>query len=147
MKHRVECDFWVPLKPEDAFDFFGDIHRLDELTPRWFRLTPAAPANVVLAVGSRVDYRLRWRGVPTRWQSLIRVWERPRVIVYEQGHGLFHSFRHEHFFEPANDGTRVVDRIFYDSPGGDLVRRLIVEPDLRRVLEHRRRVVIETIDL
>lgn len=132
---------WLPWSTERAFDFFGDIHKLDGVTPPWFRLVPVEPSPRRLEAGTKIDYRLRWHGLPTRWQSVIRTWDRPREIVYEQGRGWFKSLRHEHFFASEGDGTRVVDRIIFDSPGGRWFRRWIVEPDLVRVLEFRRRAV------
>ncbi len=139
--HLVECAMWLPWSAEKAFDFFGDIHQLDRVTPPWFRLVPVEPTPRTLEPGTRIDYRLRWRGLPTRWQSVIRTWDRPHEIVYEQGRGLFKSFRHEHFFSQEGDGTRVIDRIIFESPGGQWIRHRFVEPDLTKVLEFRRRAV------
>ena len=134
---------WLPWSQEEAFDLFGDVEQLDSLTPSWFRLVPVRSRDRLsrLAAGAKIDYKLRWRGLPLRWQSVIVTWRRPDEIVYRQGRGPFGAFRHEHYFQPEGSGTRVTDKIFFRSPGGDFGRRLLIEPDLRRILDYRRAAV------
>mgnify|MGYP002624016111 FL=1 len=92
-------------------------------------------------MGSEVDYRLRWRGLPRRWRSRIVEWRLPRVFTYEQVRGPFRSFRHRHLLAPDTTGTRVVDRVTYAVAGGGLVDGLLVAPDLRRIFDYRAEAV------
>jgi ligand-binding SRPBCC domain-containing protein len=125
----------------DAFEFFADVHNLNRLTPSWFDLRILSPQPIRPGVGTRIDYRLRWRGVPMRWQSVITEWRVPQMIAYEQGDGPYRFFRHEHHFVPEAEGTRVIDRVTFAAPGGRLIHDLIVEPDLHRIFRHRHLVV------
>ena len=75
--HRFETQIWLPHRREQVFRFFADPINLNRLTPAWLHfemLTP--PAEI--RHGSLLDYRLRLRGIPVRWQSQIEVWEPPQ---------------------------------------------------------------------
>ena len=41
------------------------------------------------------------------------------------------------------DGTRVIDRVDYDVPGGAVVNRLFVAGELRRIFAYRKEKLIE----
>lgn len=112
------------------------------MTPPWFRLQ-ILTSDRALTVGSQLHYRMRWRGLPFRWQSEITEWQSPHRFTYRQARGPFKYFEHEHLFEEDEAGTRVSDRIRFLSPGGSLVHRAIVAPELRRILSHRRSCAID----
>lgn len=112
------------------------------MTPPWFRLEILG-ADPVLNVGSRIEYRIRWRGFPFRWQSEVTHWQSPHSFTYRQAQGPFEHFEHEHLFQEEEDGTRVTDRIRFLTPGGSLVHRAIVAPELRRILSYRSRCAID----
>ena len=46
-----------------------------------------------------------------------------------------------HIFESVPDGTRVIDRVDYDVPGGAVVNRLFVEGELRRIFAYREKLI------
>lgn len=96
-----------------VFAFFGAAHNLDAITPPWLRFRILTPAPIAMQVGTRIDYRLRLHGVPVRWQSEITVWEPPLRFVDEQRRGPYRLWRHEHFFEEHDGGTRVRDCVTY----------------------------------
>jgi ligand-binding SRPBCC domain-containing protein len=50
---------------------------------------------------------------------------------------------HEHTFKEQNGGTVVVDRVEYAVPGGRLVDRFFVAPDLKRIFQYRHQVLEE----
>ena len=131
--------FSLPAGVEDVFRLFSDPGLLDALTPSWFELEPAPGFPRPLAPGSEITYRLRWRGLPLRWTSRIVDWEPPHLLTYEQVRGPYRAFRHEHRFEAETGGTRVTDRVVFRAPGGRLIERLLVRPDLERIFRHRER--------
>jgi ligand-binding SRPBCC domain-containing protein len=91
-----------------------------------------------LEEGSRIRYRLRVRGIPIGWTSLISRWDPPHAFVDEQVSGPYSTWIHEHTFEERDGGTVVRDRVDYDVPGGRLVERLFVRRDLERIFDHRK---------
>ena len=131
------CAFSLPAEVEDAFKLFSDPNLLNRVTPTWFDLQPYPNQPKSLAPGVEIAYRLRWRGIPLRWTSRIVDWEPPHLLTYEQAKGPYLCFRHEHLFEAEADGTRIVDKVIYRSPGGRLIDRLIAGPDLERIFKHR----------
>jgi len=91
--------------------------------------------------GSLVDYRLRLRGIPLRWQSEIAVWEPPHRFVDRPTQGPYSLWVHEHTFTEKDNGTIVGDKVEYAVPGGRLVQKFFVAPDLERIFQYRHRVL------
>ena len=80
------------------------------------------PPDIVIEQGTLLDYRLRLRGIPLRWQSEISVWEPPLRFVDRQTKGPYSLWVHEHTFAEHDRGTIVGDRVEYAVPGGRLVQ-------------------------
>ena len=89
----------------------------------------------------RIDYRLRVRGLPIRWQSEITVWEPPVRFVDQQTRGPYQVWIHEHTFSEHEGGTIAGDNVVYAVPGGKLVQKLLVAPDLDRIFHYRHEVL------
>jgi ligand-binding SRPBCC domain-containing protein len=88
--------------------------------------------------GTIIDYRLKLHGVPLRWRSEITGWDPPVKFVDEQRRGPYRHWIHEHTFESVGARRTIVrDRVRYAVPGGRLVHRLFVAPDLERVFAYR----------
>jgi ligand-binding SRPBCC domain-containing protein len=60
--------------------------------------------------------------------------------------GPYSLWIHEHLFEESEGGTLVKDNVQYAVPGGKLVQRLLVAPDLERIFTYRHRVLEELFD-
>jgi ligand-binding SRPBCC domain-containing protein len=97
----------------------------------------AAERPLTIQAGTKIDYKLRIHGLPLCWQSLISVWEPPVRFVDEQLRGPYRMWHHEHRFSDENGGTLAADEVHYRVPGGRLVNRLFVAPDLRKVFSYR----------
>ncbi len=134
---RLDTAIFLPLTPEALFPFFADARNLEEITPPWLRFAlvdaPAGP----LASGALINYRLRIRGVPIRWQTRIDDWDPPRRFTDEQKKGPYRRWHHEHRFFSMEGGTLMTDRVSFAAIGGPLVRRFLIEPDLRRIFTYR----------
>jgi ligand-binding SRPBCC domain-containing protein len=131
----------LPLDLATTFSFFADSHNLEALTPPWLRFQVLTPAPNALRAGTLIDYKLRLRGIPVRWQSEITVWQPPFRFVDVQRKGPYRLWVHEHRFEELPTGTLVSDEIEYAVPGGPIVNRLLVRPDLDRIFDYRARVL------
>ncbi len=135
---QVEHSFEIPEQAtETVFELFCDPGRLNALTPLWFSLIVRGSYSPPVRLDSRIEYRLRWRGLPMLWSSIITELQPPHWLVYEQAQGPFRSFRHEHSFEPSEQGVVVTDRILYSVFGGSWIDRILVGPDLNRILRYR----------
>jgi ligand-binding SRPBCC domain-containing protein len=132
---------WIAAPPEQVFAFFADAGNLDVITPPWLHFHTLTPRPIAMRPGAVIDYRLRIRGLPLRWQSEITVWEPPRRFVDVQSRGPYRRWVHEHTFIAEKGGTLVLDRIEYAVPGwllAPLVRRWLVAPDLAKIFAYRK---------
>jgi ligand-binding SRPBCC domain-containing protein len=93
--------------------------------------------------GCLIDYQLRVRGIPVRWRSEITAWEPPHRFVDEQRRGPYRLWMHEHVFEEHPEGTRVIDRVRYAVPGGQIIDRLFVRRDIETIFAFRRQKLLQ----
>ena len=126
----------------EVFAFFSDAHNLATITPPWLRFEVLTPAPIVLQVGTRIDYRLKLRGIPLRWQSEITAWHPPKSFTDEQRRGPYRLWRHTHTFEETAAGTVVGDEVEYAVWGGSVVNTLFVRRDIAKIFAYR----AETLD-
>lgn len=134
---RLESSQWLPWSRDQVFEFFSDAFQLETLTPPFLCFHVLTPAPIVVREGLRIDYRLKLRGLPLRWQSEISVWEPPNRFVDEQRRGPYRRWHHDHIFEEADGGTWCRDVVDYAVMGGWLVERMFVRPDLVRIFGYR----------
>lgn len=120
-----------------VFAFFSDAHNLAEITPPWLRFEVLTPAPIAMQVGTRIDYRLRLRGIPISWQSEITAWVPPRYFMDEQRRGPYRLWRHTHTFEETAAGTVVGDEVEYAVWGSSVVNTLFVQRDIERIFAYR----------
>lgn len=139
--YQLQTDLWLPQAREVIFKFFADPGNLDRLTPSWLHFKILTPLPIELGQGTLLDYRLRLRGLPLRWQSEITVWDPPRRFVDRQTRGPYSLWVHEHTFSEHSGGTLVGDRVEYAVPGGALVQKYLVAPDLERIFQYRHQVL------
>jgi ligand-binding SRPBCC domain-containing protein len=136
--HRLECRQWLPASPERLFPFFADAFNLEAITPPWLHFHVLSMPPIEMRSGLLIDYRLRLRGLPLRWQSEIQDWHPPHRFVDEMRRGPYRHWRHTHTFEPSEGGTAMLDVVDYAVPGGSLVNALFVRRDLLRIFDYRR---------
>ncbi len=141
MAYSLKTEIWLPRGLEEVFSFFSDAHNLEKLTPPWLRFEVLEPAPSVLQAGTLIDYRLRLRGIPVRWQSEISAWEPPNRFVDEQRRGPYRFWIHEHTFISRDGGTLVRDTVEYDLFCGPLINRFFVRRDLERIFAYRQGVL------
>lgn len=139
----LRTELWLPQSREEIFQFFADPGNLDRLTPAWLKFKILSPANTAMRAGTRLDYRLRIRGLPIRWQSEISLWDPPHRFVDRQTKGPYSLWVHEHTFLANNGGTLVGDNVEYAVPGGTIVQRLLVAPDIARIFAYRHKILEE----
>ena len=130
-------ELWLPHQPQDVFPFFADAFNLERLTPPSLGFQVLTLPPIEMKVGTLIDYRVRLRGVPMRWQSEITEWEPPHRFVDEQRRGPYRLWIHEHTFTPQDGGTLAKDTVRYAVLGGAIVQRLFVASELKRIFNYR----------
>lgn len=119
-----------------AFAFFSDASNLERLTPGWVRFSIVTPLPIVMRAGLEIDYRIHLHGVPVAWTSRIDVWEPGHRFVDRQISGPYLWWRHEHRFEAAGAGTRVIDDVEY-LPRAAWITARVVRRDVERIFRYR----------
>lgn len=128
----------VARRSVDVFPFFSDALNLQRLTPPWLRFQVVTPGPIRMRVGTRIEYRLRLRGVPIRWISEIAAWEPPHRFVDRQVTGPYRLWIHEHRFRDSRGGAICEDMVRYAVWGGAVVNWLAVGRDVKRIFDYRR---------
>ncbi len=135
--HTLKRVAEIPHPRDRVFEFFADARNLEQITPPWlkFRLRERGPIR--LAVGTKIEYRLRVHGIPLGWISEITEWNPPHGFVDTQIKGPYREWVHAHRFEETGAGTRMIDEVEYAVPFGEWVHRLLVRRDLERIFDFR----------
>jgi ligand-binding SRPBCC domain-containing protein len=89
-----------------------------------------------MRVGAEIDYRIRLRGIPLPWRSIIDVWQPGSRFVDRQTIGPYRWWRHEHRFLPAVGGTTVIDHVEY-LPRARWLSAPLVRRELDRIFTYR----------
>lgn len=133
----LQQEILLPRPLEEIFPFFSDAQNLEAITPDWMSFAIVTPKPIEMRMGALIDYKLRVRGIPLRWQSEITVWQPPFRFVDEQRRGPYRQWIHEHTFEVQEGGTLCRDVVRYAVFGGRLVERLFVRRDVEKIFAFR----------
>ena len=134
---EIRKEVWLPRPIDEVFDFFSDARNLERLTPPTLRFEVLTPSPIRMAAGTLIDYKLKLRGIPVRWQSEITMWDPPHRFVDEQRRGPYRMWKHEHTFVESDGGVFAKDNVSYAVPGGALINTLFVARDVRNIFDYR----------
>jgi ligand-binding SRPBCC domain-containing protein len=94
----------------------------------------------LIGEGQEVTWSARHFGIRQSLTSRITAFDRPRHFRDSMVRGAFARFDHDHYFEPHDDGTRMIDVFDYSAPLGILGRLaelLILNRYMRHLLVER----------
>jgi ligand-binding SRPBCC domain-containing protein len=103
--------------PAAVFDFLARPANLLAVTPPSYGMT-LVEGPERLHLGAKVILQGRRWGVSQRIVSFITAFEPNRRMTDEQHQGPLRKWVHEHFLEEAESGTRMIDRVEFETPGG-----------------------------
>lgn len=142
----LEAAQWINRPRDEVFAFFSEAKNLEEITPKWLSFRIDKMSTPQIQEGTLIDYKLRIKGVPARWRTLISSWVPKKSFVDEQLKGPYKTWHHTHSFEDLQGGTLMTDRIIYRPPMGpigDIARELMIKHDVQKIFQHRHKVVGE----
>lgn len=134
----------VPRPRDEVFAFFDRPENLASITPRWLDFRILTPQPLAMKEGAVIDYLIRLGPLPTRWRSIISVYDPPHRFVDEQLMGPYSFWHHTHEFAQAPGGTLIRDHVRYLLPFGvlgDVAHALMVKRQLEGIFAHRRQVI------
>lgn len=127
---------WVPQPIDKVFHFFSDVHNLDQITPHWLHFSSSSIPRV-MREGVKILHEMKIKGFKVKWVSEIMHWDPPYGFIDEQRRGPYRYWRHEHYFREEKGGTVCEDSVKYAVPGGSLVNRFFIAPDLKKIFDYR----------
>jgi ligand-binding SRPBCC domain-containing protein len=140
--HVLRREQRLEAPPEAVFPFFADPRNLEAITPPLLSFRLLTPDPIAMGVGTFLQYALRLRGVPVRWDTLIQQWDPPHRFVDVQVRGPYRLWHHTHELLPVGDGraTLMRDTVRY-AVGfgvlGEVARRAAVVRDLEAIFAFR----------
>jgi len=142
--YRLTATTDVPRPREEVFAFFADARNLQTLTPPWLHFQIKTQGEIDMKPGALIDYRLRVRGVPISWQTVITEWDPPHRFVDRQRRGPYRLWEHEHRFEDTDGGTRMTDTVDYNLPLAAILHPLVIRRDLHAIFAFREEMMRRT---
>ena len=143
---ELKMEQWVPSPLEKVFAFFSDAKNLEVLTPPWVHFRVLHMSTPAIQEGTLIDYRLRIKGIPIKWQSRIVEWTPNVGFVDVQTKGPYAIWHHTHAFEKSGGGTLMRDKVKFAVPLGAIGKFLVggmVSRDVNKIFQFRK-VAIES---
>jgi ligand-binding SRPBCC domain-containing protein len=144
--HTLRREQELDGTPDEVFPFFADAFNLEAITPPLLRFRVITPGPIDMRAGTLIQYRLRLRGVPVTWKTLIQEWTPGRRFVDTQLSGPYALWHHTHTFDPLpGERTLMTDTVRYAiglGPLGELAHRAVVRRDVEAIFDHRREALV-----
>ncbi len=139
-EYVVERVQWVPQPMDTIFEFFQSPNNLERIKPDWLYFKPLHEEPDEIKSGTRIEYLLKWYGIPYYWVTMIENWSRGENFVDFQLDGPFILWHHTHTFADVEGGVLMTDRVRYRLPFGllgVLMHRLIVKRQVKEIFDYR----------
>ena len=130
-------------EPKAVFEFFSDVHNLERITPPLLKFQILSQTTPSITEGTLFTYKLRIRGIPVRWKSLIAVWQPKTHFVDTQLSGPYRVWHHTHRFTPYQTGTMIEDEVLYALPRIPLMSLVapLISRDIRSIFRFRQHTI------
>jgi len=142
--HVFVAEQFVPRPINEVFSFFTHANNLEKISPPFLQFQVKSQSTPVITEGSIIDYRLKVRGVPTKWRSKILNWNPPYEFSDLQVIGPYKYWFHTHSFQTVPGGTLIRDCVRYKlplSPLGDWVAQKYVRSEIQHIFNYRQKVI------
>lgn len=134
----------INAAPSKVFDLSRSVDLHMASTVQTNERAIAGKTAGLMELGDWVTWRAKHLGFYQNLTSKITEFEPPTYFCDEMVKGMFKSFRHEHYFERVENGTRMKDVFSYKSPLGalgQLADLLFLKMYLRRFLKQRNQMI------
>lgn len=145
-EHILTRSLIIDLPRGEVFRFFSDAGNLERITPPELNFRIISEQPLEIGEGTLIDYKLKLRGFPITWRTVISVWNPPRGFVDEALKSPYKQWIHRHTFtELGESKTLIEDEVKYRlplEPLGDL-GHFIVRRELNYIFDFREKTVKE----
>lgn len=142
MDEVIFKDQFVSATPEDIFPFFEKAENLEILTPPWLNFKIVSKSTDEIKSGTEIVYKLNIHGVPVRWKTLIRDYQKNIYFTDEQVNGPYSKWHHLHTFERVHGGCLLRDEITYRVPLSILGKSILgkwIASDVNQIFSFRQK--------
>lgn len=131
---------FLNLPRPKVFSFFAKAENLESITPPLLNFRIESKSTEKIQKGTKILYKLKIRGVPVQWETLIEEWQPNEMFVDNQLRGPYQKWHHTHIFETLGTGTLMKDLVRYRMPLGPLgkVASPLVRKDIESIFQFRR---------
>lgn len=143
-KYFFSVKQYIPKDVDSVFSFFSDAKNLEHITPPFLNFRMTHMSTKAIHKGTLIDYKLKLKGIPLKWRTLISDWNPPHNFVDTQLSGPYRLWHHTHRFERLGNGTLLSDEIQYKLPLGFLGQMMassLVQSDVEEIFKYRREVI------
>ncbi|MBK24849.1 MAG: TIGR01777 family protein [Halobacteriovorax sp.] len=141
---KLEKAQWLPDDRKKVFSFFCKPENLEEITPKWMNFKILRSSTPEIQEGTEFDYKLRVRGLPIKWKTIIKKWTPDEEFIDWQKRGPYETWYHTHKFTPYKGGTLMEDIVYYKVPGGflgELILGPIIKRDIEKIFAYRKQKI------
>lgn len=143
--HTLYQEQLLPIRREEAWDFFSSLGNLNEITPDDLGFEITSEPEQRMYEGQIITYRVRVApGVRVSWVTEIKSVEPGVAFVDEQRFGPYRFWHHRHSFEDVPGGVLMRDKVHYAlpfGPFGAVAHVLFVRNQLRWIFQCRREIL------
>lgn len=143
-KYFFSVKQYIPKDIDSVFSFFSDAKNLEHITPPLLSFHVTHMSTKSMHKGTLIDYKLKLKGIPLKWRTLISEWNPPHDFVDTQLSGPYRIWHHTHRFEKLGNGTLISDEVQYKLPLGFLGQMMassLVQNDVEKIFKYRREVI------
>ena len=135
---------WIEKPLSEVFDFFKDAKNLEKITPEYLQFKVLSMNTKDIKEGSLINYKLKLRGIPFKWKTLISKFKENDMFIDQQEKGPYKKWVHTHTFSEVNGGTLINDHVVYKLPLGSVGRIVagrFVKNDVENIFSYRKEVI------
>ena len=100
MERKLEFSQFLKADLDKVWNFFSDEKNLEILTPEFLNFQVLGKSTPEIQKGTLIDYKLKLRGLPLKWQTEICEWKPKTLFVDRQLKGPYKLWHHTHKFTP-----------------------------------------------
>ena len=145
-EHILTRELTLNLPIEEVFEFFSNAVNLERITPTELNFRITTPQPIEIQKDTLIDYKLKLRGIPISWQTIISEWNPPFAFTDMALKSPYKQWIHRHTFATnKTGGTDIKDEVRYRlpfEPFGDLMH-WYVKGELDYIFDYRQKSVSE----
>lgn len=139
--YKKETVQYVNATVEQCWEFFSSPRNLQKITPETMGFQITDFDNKTMYAGQIIQYKVSpLLGLKIPWVTEITFVKENSYFIDEQRFGPYALWHHKHFFETAENGTKMTDLVHYALPLGFIGRimnSLVVKNKLKEIFDYR----------